>query len=251
MKGFRFMLRKNKFLLRLHPLLRPTRSRTKIRRRDWVFTDVWKDPSIPVAQSEVVEPQIERFRGGGRVPEFETLCRSFEGLEKHTTTSVLEIGCSTGYNLEVIHSQYPNVRAVGIDYSAAFIDAAKKKYQDTFLVGDATALPFRSRTFDVVVSGSVLLHVLNWVDGLNESCRVAKQRLILHRTPVSTEPSQLFKKVAYGVEMGEWIFSDTEIVEAVTKSGFFLRERLFVYGDSQISPQASNPTNVTYIFDCE
>ena len=53
-----------------------------------------------------------------------------------------------------------------------------------FLPGDAHALPFADRSFDVVVSLRMLMHTPDWRRCLAEMCRVACRRLIFDYPPL-------------------------------------------------------------------
>jgi 2-polyprenyl-3-methyl-5-hydroxy-6-metoxy-1,4-benzoquinol methylase len=100
----------------------------------------------------------------------------------------------------------------GIDASAAMIAMARQRalqegVQIRFLPGDAHALCFASRSFDVVISLRVLMHAARWKDCVAELCRVAGRavvvdypsarslalcqslgRKVLHSVGASTEP---------------------------------------------------------------
>jgi len=89
----------------------------------------------------------------------------------------LEIGCSSGPVLKHISKKY-KVNAVGTDVDKEQIRLAENSTKDldniTFLVSDATNLPFEDRSFDIVLSINVLHHIYNWMDALKEIDRVLK-----------------------------------------------------------------------------
>ena len=73
------------------------------------------------------------------------------------------------------------MRAIGVDYSRNMILAAQRAAANqgladrlTFLVGDANRLPFPDASFDIVLSNSVLHHLVNPLALLNEMARVAR-----------------------------------------------------------------------------
>jgi SAM-dependent methyltransferase len=66
--------------------------------------------------------------------------------------SVLEVGCGNGAYLEL-------VPAVGLDSSMGMLNAARARAQGPFVAGEATTLPFRDHSFDVVLAAHMLYHV--------------------------------------------------------------------------------------------
>ena len=72
---------------------------------------------------------------------------------------VLDVGCGTGTLLERAARALPG-RFVGLDLSLEMLEAARRKLgpRAGLVAGSAATLPFRSRTFDLVVSTSALHH---------------------------------------------------------------------------------------------
>jgi ubiquinone/menaquinone biosynthesis C-methylase UbiE len=103
-----------------------------------------------------------------------------------TNPSVLEVGCGSGYYSEVLRCLLPYpVHYLGLDYSAAMIDLARKRYpSEEFVVGDATALPFADSTFDIVFNGVSLMHIPRYEAAISESRRVTRRWCIFHTVPV-------------------------------------------------------------------
>ena len=128
----------------------------------------------------------------------------------------------------------------GVDASEQMLSVARSRAaQDglavTFVAGDAHALEFADRAFEVAVSLRVIMHTPRWRDCLAELCRVSENlvvfdyparsslaalqswiRAVLHRLGVRTEPYR--------------VFSDRDIRAALEASGFRVRatHRLFV-----------------------
>ena len=117
-----------------------------------------------------------------------------------------------------------------------------------FLNGDATRLPFADASWDVVISGCVLLHVPDWQAAVAETVRVTKGWCIFHRTPVSNDPTTLMAKLAYGVEVMEWLFNESEFVELIRSHGCELTSTLPIDTGSRIAGTASDLSLVTYLF---
>lgn len=101
---------------------------------------------------------------------------------------ILDLGAGTG------RMSIPLSRMGGHVVAA---DASQKMqeilYQKTFLQGirlhqartDAHALPFADRSFDVVLSFRLIMHVVDWRHALAEICRVSRDYVILDFPPIS------------------------------------------------------------------
>lgn len=88
---------------------------------------------------------------------------------------VLDLGCGEGRVTRSIAKR--SEKAVGIDASPTLIqDAVAADEGPSYLVGDATDLPFRSKTFDAVVAYNSLMDLNDMTRGVAESGRVLKTR---------------------------------------------------------------------------
>jgi len=78
---------------------------------------------------------------------------------------VLDVGTGTGALLERLRTRYPDARMTGVDIALNMCLRASQKLGPACPIVNGTAehLPFRSGTFDLVVSASVL----QWVDDLS------------------------------------------------------------------------------------
>jgi SAM-dependent methyltransferase len=152
--------------------------------------------------------------------------------------TVLDVGTGTGRAALLLSGQ--GARVTGIDASAEMLAVARQRAADrgasiTFTTGDAHALEFGDRSFDVVVSLRVLMHTPQWETCLGELCRVSDGAVIfdypaacsaawlqsatrraLQRVGVKTEPYR--------------VFTDRTIGAALARSGFRIEaiDRQFV-----------------------
>ena len=212
----------------------------------------WLSKTIPLEQWRIAEVQLRRFEIGEPVAEFDVFNMAIEHAWSHRSilkNTLLEIGCSSGYYGKVLAKARPQMSYVGIDFSKSFVDLGKSLFSELQLyVGDTRKIDYPDRSFGIVVSGSVLLHVYEWKIGLQESCRVADDCLILHRTPVSDGETELFTKTAYGERMIQWTFNESELIGSVEKNGFQLIEKWPVYQGENLSKSAELPSQFTYLF---
>jgi len=89
----------------------------------------------------------------------------------------LDIGCGTG--AAAIHvARLHGMQTVGLDVGREQVEVAMHnalpEQKARFLTGDASRLPFRSESFDVVACSMVMHHVRNWKSVLAEVVRVVK-----------------------------------------------------------------------------
>jgi len=88
--------------------------------------------------------------------------------------SALDVGCGTGETLAFLASL--DVRIAGIDRSPAMLAmAAAKAGHGPLVLGDAAALPFADRSFDVVVLNTTLEFVADPGRAVQEAARVARR----------------------------------------------------------------------------
>lgn len=185
----------------------------------------WQDARMPARQRLGVEQSLAAYRRGEPIKDFDVLVdvlRPLQGLSNRS--SLLEIGCSSGYYHEALALRHIDVDYRGCDYSEAFIALARCLYPHTsFDVGDATALGYAEASFDIVVSGCCLLHIPDYPRAIAETARVTRRWAVFHRTPVlHLQPTRTFTKRAYGVTTIELHFSEHELVERFASAGLRL-----------------------------
>lgn len=93
---------------------------------------------------------------------------------------ILDIGCGKGYLLYDFTLVVPGAEVYGIDVSEYAIRNAKEEVRDRLQVGNATALPWPDKTFDLVISIQTLhnLHCYDLDKALREMERVGKKKYL-------------------------------------------------------------------------
>jgi len=98
------------------------------------------------------------------------------------TRTVLDVGTGTGRAALLLARN--GARVTGVDASDAMLAEARRRaavdgIQVAFQKGDAHALEFPDRSFDVVISLRVLMHTPDWRGCVAELCRVADQAVVI------------------------------------------------------------------------
>jgi SAM-dependent methyltransferase len=145
--------------------------------------------------------------------------------------TILDVGTGTGRAALMLARGGANVTAV--DASEAMLEVARRRAETQrvsvrFMAGDAHALDFKDRAFDVAVSLRVLMHAPDWAQCLAELCRVA-ERLVIFDYPSATSGAVLdamARRVVHaagGRTEAYRVFTDRTIARALDRSGFRVR----------------------------
>ena len=148
--------------------------------------------------------------------------------------SVLDVGTGTGRLALLMTGAGASV--TGIDASDEMLKVARERAAAQradvhFAIGDAHALAFPDRSFDVVMSSRVLMHSPRWQVCVDEWCRVARDRVVIDYPSASSFAllQSLWRRVSYalggGARQPYRVFSDGELRAAFEKNGFRIRER--------------------------
>jgi 2-polyprenyl-3-methyl-5-hydroxy-6-metoxy-1,4-benzoquinol methylase len=147
--------------------------------------------------------------------------------------SILDVGTGTGRAALLLARAGAGV--TGIDPSEQMLAVARERARAeqlavTFAAGDAQALAYADRSFNLVISLRVLMHTPRWRAALAELCRVAATRVIFdYPSSRSTARIQSLVRQAtarLGARTEPYrVFSDREIDAALNAAGFTVRQR--------------------------
>jgi SAM-dependent methyltransferase len=188
----------------------------------------WKDRRVAARQDTAFAPVLQQMREGRPREDFTALAAAVR-LTGATDPLIVEVGCGSAWNAEVLTRLWNRpFRYIGMDYSPAMIALARQRdSQRPYLVGDATAVPLRDRSCDILLSGTVLMHLLGYQAAIQESRRVARRWCILHTVPVVTKrPTTILKKFAYGSAVVEIVFNADEFPRLLDNNGLRVRDVL-------------------------
>jgi 2-polyprenyl-3-methyl-5-hydroxy-6-metoxy-1,4-benzoquinol methylase len=131
-------------------------------------------------------------RAVGKAPEMESskaTARQLKGVIV-PGSHVLDVGCGTGHYLRSLRREYTFPFSYeGADITPYYIRLAKKAYAHDsnahFRVASIDDLPFKPRTFDIVMCCNVLLHLPDIVKPIRELWRVTCGTMLI-RTHIGT-----------------------------------------------------------------
>lgn len=186
--------------------------------------EAWREDSVVRRQDDAYRALIGEMRSGRIRKDLESLAEAIR-LTGEIAPRLLEVGCGSGYYSEILPKLLTRpIHYFGLDDSPEMIRLAKKRYPGTtFILGDATKLPFADGEFDIVVNGVCLMHMDDYRSAIAESRRVAKRWCVFHTVPVLQKMKTCrLKKKAYGSDVLEIIFNEDEL------TGLFAQNRLAV-----------------------
>ena len=144
---------------------------------------------------------------------------------------ILDVGTGTGRAALLLARGGAHVTAV--DASSEMLAVARRRAAEEgapvrFLVGDAHALDFPDRSFDVAVSLRVIMHAPQWRQCVGELCRVA-ERLVVVDYPSAHSFAALesaMRRLAHGVGLSREpyrVFTDGTVAAVFAANGFRIR----------------------------
>lgn len=211
----------------------------------------WQVPDVAKRQLAAFTPILRQMRAGKLREDLSALVEAIR-MTQMDNPLVVEVGCGSAWNKEVLGKfSHTTVRYVGLDYGIEMLKTARTTYPGiATLVGDAAELPFRNRSIDILVSGTLLMHLMSYEKAIEESRRVSKRWCIFHTVPVlQTRETTVLRKDAYGQPTLEIIFNNAELHAIFTAN----RLRVCAAIDSvpyDLQPVLGEPT-VTKTFVCE
>jgi SAM-dependent methyltransferase len=214
--------------------------------------DGWRELSVAEAQHKAFRPILEEMRLGHLREDFSALVKAVQLCACEDQSMILEVGCGTGWNAEVLHRHLGGrLRYLGMDYSQAMTHVGRREYPQTlFLNGDAAALPLADDCCEIVLMGTVLMHLAQYESAIAEAARVASRWVILHTVPVLQKRQTTFmKKLAYGQPTAEVIFNESSLLQRAREIGLELRHTLTSLPYDLYSELGEHTVTNTYV--CE
>lgn len=128
---------------------------------------------------------------------WEEAAEAYKNIPSKESWTVLDLGCGNGVSTNYLKGK----TVVGVDLSEKEMVRAKKNFPNiNYLVADATKLPFKTGSFDLIVAVNLLHHLADKTDkGLKECYRILKKGGILLTVdpnltnPIGFTTRELFK----------------------------------------------------------
>ena len=98
--------------------------------------------------------------------------------------AVLDVGGGPGGLIKCFSKYYTADFFIMLDYDLSFVDIAKLRNPSVQIVrGDATNLPFKRESIDIVISQAMLEHIKKYDAAIKEMCEVARSVLFISWNP--------------------------------------------------------------------
>lgn len=146
--------------------------------------------------------------------------------------TVLDVGTGTGRAAFLIAGR--GAAVTGVDASEEMLAVARERAATQqapieFARGDAHALAFPDRSFDVAVSLRVLMHTPRWGTCVDELCRVSRHRVILdypsmHSAALVQSLGRKIKFALGGQTEPYRVFASHQIAAALARNNFRIVE---------------------------
>lgn len=114
----------------------------------------------------------------GRILYLKGIVRELREISKLPTgKKILEIGCGNGIGTRLIEDIFKPSEFIATEYDESLVEIARSKNPDSKVrveAGNAADLRFADGEFDAVIGLSVIHHIPNWEECLDEMQRVIK-----------------------------------------------------------------------------
>jgi SAM-dependent methyltransferase len=190
------------------------------------LTKGWQSGSVAERQLSAYLPLLEQMYKGYPRRDFMVAAQALRLLGLSSPT-LLEIGCGNGYYAEILSylASSVNFDYTGLDYSGAMCQSAYLRYpHHKFIVGSALQIPLPPNAFDIVWSGTILMHLINYEDAITETIRVSRRFCVFHSTPLLIDaPTSYLRKTAYGTPVPEVIINQNEFEAMLHSHGLKIK----------------------------
>lgn len=180
------------------------------------WTHQW-DAAVAASQDEM---SLGYLRSGVYPPHWIALLNRLRELEP--IGSILEVGCSTGYLLELLRKEGIRFASFcGVETNGdALAVAWNRDVQATWLPSleglFKDGVP--RRRFDIVIDGACIMHVEDWKEHARKLGLLARRELIFSRLAVASKTERR-NTFGHGKEFSAWCFDVSDIVAEVGSDG--------------------------------
>jgi ubiquinone/menaquinone biosynthesis C-methylase UbiE len=145
--------------------------------------------------------------------------------------SVLDVGCGTGRLIRLLKDRGAVI--TGADVSDEMIKIAGKKFPDVGVVSaDIEDLPFKDKSFDVVVAAFVIVHLGSLQGAFDEAYRVLKDGGIFILTNINQKKAPKLKTdMEKDIIIKSYYHRPEDVTVALANSLFVIKTEEFVNED--------------------
>lgn len=131
---------------------------------------IWAQVPPDYYQTRIGKNLLQRYWHAQKVLTFKKI------IERKKFTKILDDGCASGNMANEISKIFPKAKITGIDVYGKAINFGKNKYPHlNFFIADAHKLPFKNKSFDLVICYETIEHVVDPAKVLREIKRVVKK----------------------------------------------------------------------------
>lgn len=150
-------------------------------------------------------------------------------LDLTQNSSVLDVGCGTGYTISELSKTISTGKLAGIDLSPNMIARAQRKLSGTENVGfhqaEVEKIPFKNNSFDDVICTEAFHHFSEPSKALQEMKRVVKKQGRIIIADISFLPHFIFN-ILFKIEPGfVKMYSKLEMAQLAEKAGLRVVEQ--------------------------
>lgn len=193
----------------------------------------YMDPAIPAKQRALVDRQLQEMYAGHAPAHFLALIDIFREIQACSGNeteflTLLDAGCASAYYSEILSHLVPMpLKYHGADFNEAMLQLARKIYRVLPLARmDLRHLAWLDGSFDVVLSGAVIVHIREWQSAVSEIARVARKWVVLHRALVCERSTFIRVERHSDVDVYRVFIREKELLSHMCDMGFQLRLRV-------------------------
>jgi len=173
-------------------------------------------------------------------------CRIFNILDHLNFESILDVGGAEGFTAYRAQKLY-GCSAMSVDYSLSANKAAGETFGLPNVAIDASFLPFKDNSFDVVLCTEVIEHTKDAAMAILQLARVAKKCVII--STMEATPSQLERAIALRLLHRDWRdgwtqnwFSPSDFhalvgADAKVESQLFIKDYPWNRNEAKLAPE--------------
>ncbi len=168
-----------------------------------------------------------------------------------TPLKILEIGCGAGATLAHIKYLFPNSKVHGIELVQEIVSISDKNLNIICGNIENMILPYEKHSFDYIICGDVLEHLLYPQNTLS----MLREYLKLDGYILASLPNLMNAKVIYNLLCGNFTYTDSGILDKTHVRFFTLKEIIKLFEEQgftlenieySVSPTESTETNIDF-----